>query len=273
MSESNSSNSATPSGAPADSPLRRSWSICHWTGHVLAAAAIAVSLSFAADSRRRELAAERDAEQATLEARQTQRNFDRLTQAKAADETEFRTRTELQNRRRQILEEQLRTSEQTAEATRTELAAARGQAAQSQTQLHAALQRAATAESDYREVLVQLVEQAILESTIDVLLTENETLQKRITDLAQAARRLREAASHGKVVGVQPGWGFAVLNLGDKHGTRRNDTFILARDGRAVGRLKVTAVEPNRSIADIVPGSLARGDTVRLGDDVVAWQD
>jgi hypothetical protein len=73
----------------------------------------------------------------------------------------------------------------------------------------------------------------------------------------------------GKVVAYNPGWNFVVLNIGDKAGLKPNVSMLVTRGGNMVGKLKVTSVEPNTAIADVLPGTIARGDSVQPGDSVV----
>ncbi|HET6408653.1 MAG TPA: hypothetical protein VFG14_12285 [Chthoniobacteraceae bacterium] len=73
----------------------------------------------------------------------------------------------------------------------------------------------------------------------------------------------------GKVVAYNPGWNFVVLNIGDKAGLKAGVQMVVLRGGNMVGKLKVTSVEPNTAIADVLPGTLARGDSVQPGDSVV----
>ncbi len=75
--------------------------------------------------------------------------------------------------------------------------------------------------------------------------------------------------TRGKVMAVNPGWGFAVLSIGDKQGAAANKIMIVGRAGQAIGKVKITSVENNQSIADIVPGSFVKGMYVEPGDEVI----
>jgi hypothetical protein len=46
----------------------------------------------------------------------------------------------------------------------------------------------------------------------------------------------------------------------------------VVRDGEVVGKLLVTTVESHSAAADIIPGSVVQGDSVRIGDRVRAPQ-
>jgi len=73
----------------------------------------------------------------------------------------------------------------------------------------------------------------------------------------------------GKVLAVNPGWNFVVLSVGDRQGAATGGVMIVTRGGEAIGRLRITSIEPSTSIADIVPGSVRRGVTIQPGDAVV----
>jgi len=73
----------------------------------------------------------------------------------------------------------------------------------------------------------------------------------------------------GKILAVNPGWNFVVLSVGDRQGAATGGIMIVTRGGEAIGRVRITSIEPSTSIADIVPGSIRRGVTVQPGDAVV----
>jgi hypothetical protein len=73
----------------------------------------------------------------------------------------------------------------------------------------------------------------------------------------------------GEVLAVNQGWNFVVLSIGDRQGAVANAEMILERDGSQIGKVRITSVEPSTSVADIIPGSLARGVRVQPGDRVI----
>jgi peptidoglycan hydrolase CwlO-like protein len=73
----------------------------------------------------------------------------------------------------------------------------------------------------------------------------------------------------GKVLAYNPGWNFVVLSLGDKAGVKAGAQLVVTRGGAMIGKVKVTTVEPSTSIADVLPGTVARGQTVQPGDSVI----
>jgi cell shape-determining protein MreC len=73
----------------------------------------------------------------------------------------------------------------------------------------------------------------------------------------------------GKVLAYNPGWNFVVLNIGDRAGLRNGVQMVVTRGGAMVGRVRVTTVEPSTAIADVLPGTLAKGQSVQPGDSVI----
>lgn len=78
-----------------------------------------------------------------------------------------------------------------------------------------------------------------------------------------------QAGMSGHVVNVNPGWNFVVIDMGDRQGVSVNSPLFVMRGGQMIARLKITSVEPRTSIADIIPGSMAKGNVVQSGDHVV----
>ena len=82
-------------------------------------------------------------------------------------------------------------------------------------------------------------------------------------------KSIMEKGTRGRVMAVNPGWGFAVLSIGDKQGAAANKILIVGRDGQAIGKVKITSVEASQSIADIIPGSFVKGAYLQPGDEVI----
>jgi len=72
---------------------------------------------------------------------------------------------------------------------------------------------------------------------------------------------------------VNSGWGFCVLNIGDNQGAAANRVLVVARNGRGIGRVRITSVEATQSVADILPSTFLRGMYVQPGDSVIYTGD
>jgi len=100
-----------------------------------------------------------------------------------------------------------------------------------------------------------------------VLLKENGRLSNMIADLTnQEDLPVPMPGAKGTVVAVDPKWNFVVLDVGEKGGARQKGVFLVSRNGKLVGKVRVTNVQADRSIANVVPGwqldEIAEGDQV-----------
>ena len=70
----------------------------------------------------------------------------------------------------------------------------------------------------------------------------------------------------GKVMVSDPKWDFVVLNFGEDQGAIKDGELLVNRAGQLVAKIKITSVEKNRCIANVVPGwklgELMEGDLV-----------
>jgi hypothetical protein len=71
----------------------------------------------------------------------------------------------------------------------------------------------------------------------------------------------------GKVLAVDSKYEFVVLNIGGSQGVAKNGKLLVHRDGKLVAKLRVTTVESNSSIANIMPDWKVAN--VREGDQVI----
>ena len=72
-----------------------------------------------------------------------------------------------------------------------------------------------------------------------------------------------------RVTAVSPEYGFFVLGGGNRSNYTKNSKWDVVRGDSLVAKLVITHIEQNRSIAEIVPGTLAKGEHVLPGDTVV----
>jgi hypothetical protein len=71
----------------------------------------------------------------------------------------------------------------------------------------------------------------------------------------------------GTVLVVDPKWEFVVLDIGEKQGVLKDGILMVHRDTKLVGKVKISNVLADRSIANIMPGW--KLDEVREGDKVL----
>ena len=71
----------------------------------------------------------------------------------------------------------------------------------------------------------------------------------------------------GSILAVDPEWGFVVLNVGEQDGVRENGELMISRGGKLVGKVQISSVETDRSIANVMPGWLQTD--IQVGDEVL----
>ncbi|MBI5799347.1 MAG: hypothetical protein HZA92_01295 [Verrucomicrobia bacterium] len=77
----------------------------------------------------------------------------------------------------------------------------------------------------------------------------------------------------GKVTAVDPKWDFVILDMGANHGLLKNGELSISREGKLVARVKVSRVETDYSIANVMTGfkksEIKEGDAVLTPSSVV----
>lgn len=108
----------------------------------------------------------------------------------------------------------------------------------------------------------------------DALIGENKILNARVKELDKELNNLVGAnppvllpeGLKGKVLAVDPKYDFVVLNIGDDQGVKERGEMVVDRNGKLIGRVRITSVEKDRSIATIMPewkrGQIMEGDQV-----------
>ncbi|HUI06537.1 MAG TPA: hypothetical protein VL486_05985 [Verrucomicrobiae bacterium] len=91
---------------------------------------------------------------------------------------------------------------------------------------------------------------------------ENISLKQKVEELTVTPPGVR-----GKVSVVENDWGFVVLDVGEAQRVRPKADFLVYRDNKLVGKVQVTEVAANTSIAQILPGY--KGGPPRAGDMAV----
>jgi len=71
----------------------------------------------------------------------------------------------------------------------------------------------------------------------------------------------------GSILSVDSDWGFVVLNVGEQDGVRENGELMISRGGKLVGKVQISSVENDRSIANVMPGWLQTD--IQVGDEVL----
>lgn len=102
-----------------------------------------------------------------------------------------------------------------------------------------------------------------------ILIRSNRQLQNRLAIYEGDLQKDPEmpAGLKGKVLAVDPKYDFVVLDIGGNQGAVERGKLLISRAGKLVGAVRITKVEPTRSIANII-ADLKQSDVLE-GDQVL----
>lgn len=119
-----------------------------------------------------------------------------------------------------------------------------------------------------RDLTNDIVELAAVHQENNILVKSRNGLQKQLNDLIGDTQPPPAMPGvRGVVMAVDPKYDFVVLNIGDDQGAKERGELMVDRKGRLIGKVRITSVEKDRSVATIL-ADWKRGD-VREGDQVI----
>jgi uncharacterized coiled-coil protein SlyX len=95
---------------------------------------------------------------------------------------------------------------------------------------------------------------------------EMDRLTKR---MVERSARIGRNSLEAVVTSVNQDWGFVVIGAGSNSGFVPQTTLIVQRDGRMIGRVIPSAVEPTQTIAEVDFKNLPSGVRIQPGDRVI----
>lgn len=109
----------------------------------------------------------------------------------------------------------------------------------------------------------------------DVFETEKQMLERKLNTVQARLDRLLGTdapvplppGTKGNIVAVDPKYDFVVLDIGENDGVLPYAQMLINRDGKLIGKVQITQVEPDRSIANILQDW--KQDEVMEGDQVI----
>jgi hypothetical protein len=113
-------------------------------------------------------------------------------------------------------------------------------------------------------------------NAVVVLQEETRMLVRRVARLTNELNKYIDPENYevkmavglkGNVLVVDPKWQFVVLDIGEKQGAVVDGIMLVHRDSKLVGKVKITRLLPDRSIANVMPGW--KLDDLREGDKVL----
>jgi len=90
-------------------------------------------------------------------------------------------------------------------------------------------------------------------------------VKRKIERSARIGRNSMEAV----VTAVNQDWGFLVIGAGSNSGFTPQSSLIVKRDGKLIGRVRPSSIEPTQTIAEVDFDSLATGVRLQPGDRVM----
>jgi hypothetical protein len=96
--------------------------------------------------------------------------------------------------------------------------------------------------------------------------SEMDRLTQRATE---RSARIGRNSMESVITAVDQNWGFVVIGAGSNSGFTPQTSLLVRRDGRKIGRVRPSAIEPTQTIAEIEMESLAPGVRLQPGDRVI----
>ena len=97
--------------------------------------------------------------------------------------------------------------------------------------------------------------------------------QKAVSSLVKRkiarSERISRNAMTARVTAVNQDWGFLVIGAGSNSGVTPQTTLLVTRDGRLIGKVNPSSIEPTQTVAEIDLKSLAPGVRIQSGDQVI----
>jgi predicted nuclease with TOPRIM domain len=97
--------------------------------------------------------------------------------------------------------------------------------------------------------------------------------QGRIDDLAKVENKRRESVKlqslQADIIAINRDMGFVIINAGAEHGVAPEASLLVTRGNNRIGRLRIVSVEPQVTVADIMPGSVMPGASLMVRDKVI----
>ncbi len=93
-----------------------------------------------------------------------------------------------------------------------------------------------------------------------------EEVVKKIEDRKKSFDRNSLVA---RVVAVNSAWGFVVVDAGQNRGITEATKFLVTRGNQTVGKLSIVSVQKDRTVANILPETIADGMSIAPGDRVI----
>jgi chromosome segregation ATPase len=125
-------------------------------------------------------------------------------------------------------------------------------------------------EEDKKAREKKLEELETLVAAAEKKLAQNNSDADRLTQRkVERNNRISRNAMEAVITAVEQGWGFVVIGAGSNTGFTPQTSLLVKRDGKLIGRVRPSSIEPNQTIAEIDQESLVLGVRLQPGDRVI----
>jgi hypothetical protein len=107
------------------------------------------------------------------------------------------------------------------------------------------------------------------EAATKTLATNRAEIDRLVKREIDRSARIGRNAMEAVVTAVNQDWGFLVIGAGSNSGFTPQTGLLIQRDGRLIGRVTPSAIEPTQTIAEIDFNSLSTGVRLQPGDRVI----
>jgi hypothetical protein len=125
-------------------------------------------------------------------------------------------------------------------------------------------------EDDKKAKIASLDEKNTLIEGAEKLLAQNREESDRLTKRkVERDARIGRNSMQSVITAVNQDWGFLVIGAGSNSGFTPQTALTVERDGRFIGRVRPSSIEPTQTVAEIDFKSLATGVRLQPGDRVI----
>lgn len=123
------------------------------------------------------------------------------------------------------------------------------------------------------EIESQETKLAALQKEIEVtnaVVAENQKSIGRHSDgQTQRGKTIALSQQEGIITAVNNDWGFVVVNMGKVAGVSNDSRLLVKRGNQLIGKLNITQIENNLTVADIDGKSIRGNNRIQPGDQVI----
>lgn len=125
-------------------------------------------------------------------------------------------------------------------------------------------------EEDIKTKRAQMEElDALIEGAKGSLATKQGEVARLVDRKESRSNRITRNAMEARITAVNHDWGFLVIGAGSNSGFTPQTSLLVRRDGRLIGKVKPSSIEPTQTIAEIDLKTLSPGVRIQPGDSVI----